>query len=403
MKGLRSLERILYGLETFHLALMSWCLSLPLLFFFPSGSYTAMLLWGLGAALPVLGIRELALRIQKPWIRLAVGLAVTLTAAAIPRGMVGLTYLICGVLYSLVGAFFPRPDGKLILTVPKFYHALFILLTYAFGMICQVSLLIVTAVSIALLFTVNYLLHRHVSRLLTALREDLNATVSAQSIISLSRRVVLVFLAVGVVLILAVPWLLNRQPAEPVETEPPAQIVVTTEEMETEPETVPEDGNFRTVSGGIPWNFTLFEDSSLLLIALISISCVLLAGAAVLYVIGMLRDDKDKHSQGKQSSFVVEKLPEPERKAVQRDEPEDTTWQRRIRRQYHRSIDRRTKDRADRSAMTPSELEAAAQLPEGADLATLHTVYEKARYSDLPSTQEDYKRIHAAAKELSES
>ena len=212
MKELKLLRRIHYLLESVHLSLMVCCLSLPLLFFFPSGSWLSMTLWGIGAIIPVLLIRELSMRISRPWLRFLAGMLVTLSAILIPRGMIGFTYGICCGIITLIGAFFPRPDGKLVLTVPKFYHILIVLLAFGLGKISGVDLLVNLITVLALLFCGNYLLYLHSARLEKTLCEDLDATVSSSSILALNRRLIVGFLLVAALLIVGIPWLVSRVP-----------------------------------------------------------------------------------------------------------------------------------------------------------------------------------------------
>ena len=64
-----------------------------------------------------------------------------------------------------------------------------------------------------------------------------------------------------------------------------------------------------------------------------------------------------------------------------------------VRKQYRRVLESRDKDRAIRTSYTPEELENAAHLEESEDRERLHTLYEKARYSENGVSREEAKEI----------
>lgn len=392
-----TIERTMQAVETFHLGLLILCLSLPLTLLVFRGNLSTSLLWGFGALIPAELICFLGRRMEARLPRLLACLAVLAVALLLPDTWGRrFTWGLCCLPVFLAATLLPRPDGKLMLTVPKLYHPIAALQYYAFcGIYHLPPLASALAVGIALLMVLTILVHANQARLLSTLRSEGDTAVSVQSILRLNRRTLVIFAALALAAILAVPMLARRSPRQQetqVYTGETAAFEQTEPLQDTEPpDIVVETSSEHTIS------YRLAENISL---AAVLLALVGMAGLCVVTLIRELlaiRSGKRRTTSLRSDTFVVEALEETEREAKE-DAAEAYTAK--LRRRYARLIRRRTDRTQELAPMSPAQLEQAANLG-GSDAAqTIHRLYEQARYGPAPATREDDRAMKAALKEL---
>ena len=394
MNERRSLEGLLRVLEMVHLSVLTCCLSIPLVFFLPEYSDLQQLLWGLGAIVPVMAIQLPCQHLEKRLHRLFVGLGVfALTMVLCPTNILRVAYGLCISLQILICTALAKPGGKFVLTVPKVYHAPAPLLLYGLSRALDNRVLIIAAVTIAVVFVVNLLLYLQARKLLLELYDNNAAAVSVSGIVSVNRRLMLVFCVIGAALIVAVPLLLSRQPQQQSTEAPAAEAFVSETKAHAEEEPVPLET--KTVPEGTPYNLDFISDVFVVVFLVFLGLVLVLWGIAIVFSLRSISNDKDLHN----SSLIIEALPEEQPKRSLFDGLHDRSWQGRLRRLYPKLIHAKTDRDASLQALTPRELERAACL-EGPARDTLHTLYEKARYSGAACDKADYLSAKAAAQQL---
>lgn len=410
MKEYRSLQRILQVFEAAHVALLSCCLSLPLLFLVPEYPDRIQLLWALGAAPAVLAVYALCLVLKKRLLRLLASLAVlALCLLVLPTTLLRVIYGAMLALQMLIGIVLPRPDGKPVLSVPRVYHAPFFLLLYAFSRIEGNAVMKQAAIAVTLLYLLVLLLHQHTRRLRSELCDYTSAALEDRRILRSDRRMILVFAVVGTVLILAVPLLFSRGADTDAlsETAPEETgFAQRTDEPEETGETeqtgetgLREDAVYQ--ESGRPVNTEIFTNILLVILYLILLSGLVLALISYILWLVNLRRDRELHTPPQESAGLPdEQLAKQPRKAAAKEPIRARSPTQRIRRLYRRLIRARTASGAKLSALTPNELEQAAALRESEARRTLHTLYEKARYSGAACSRADYLAAKAAAQQL---
>ena len=394
------IERTMQAVETFHLGLLVLCLSLPLTLLVFRGSLTDSLLWGFGVLVPAELLCFLGRRIETLLPRILACLAVLALAIFLPDTWGRrFTWGLCCLPVFLAATVLPRPDGKLMLTVPKLYHPIAPLQYYAFcGIFRLPPLASALAVTIALLMVLTILVHANQARLLSTLRSEGDTAISVQSILRLNRRTLVIFALLALVAILAVPMLTRRMPARqeetPVYTGETAALEQTEPLQETElPDIVVEKPSEHTIS------YRLAENITLAAVVLALVGMVGLCIATLIRELLAIRSGKRRTSSLRGETFVVETLEEKEQEA---EDDAAEAYTAKLRRRYARLIRRRTDRTQELAPMSPAELEQAANLG-GSDAAReIHRLYEKARYGPAPATREEDRAMKAALKELPE-
>ena len=155
-----------------------------------------------------------------------------------------------------------------------------------------------------------------------------------------------------------------------------------------------------TLKGPVPgdkkWDFSPVDLSVTVLFIIL---VVLTVGLVTCVIIKMLRGIGSRakiHREIREDNFVIEPLTE-RKKTPAVPEPEPSAYAKRIRKSYSKLILRKTADHSRLRPMTPTELGAAAKLPESEPAQTVLSLYEKARYSADEVTKEDYRSMKDAA------
>lgn len=398
MKEMKLLKRLLGVFETVQTFVLSCCLSLPLVFIVPEFAETEQLLWGFALALAVLAVHLPCRFITKRLWMLAVALGVLALGLLIcPTTLLRVFWGLCVGLQCFCCAVLPRPDSKIVLSVPKVYHAVALLLLYAFSRILRSDLISLAAVSLSALWVVNALLHWQAHRLLIALCDKSAPAVSDQSLIRLNRRLMGLFCALGAALVVAVPLLWSLR-TPPVRVEEEYAGLTPTTVPSSESEALP-DWTWQTRPAGKPLDYQPFIESAEIVLFALAVAVVVLAVVAIMLWLRNLRDDRELHSAPEKGAFTVETLAPAQPRRLDEPHSEARGWARRIRSVYQHLIRARTGSKAALHAMTPSELEQAGAL-KGEARDKLHALYEKARYSGEACDKPDYLAAKAAAQAL---
>ncbi len=144
-----------------------------------------------------------------------------------------------------------------------------------------------------------------------------------------------------------------------------------------------------------PWESLINSIQTVLIIAgvaLLLVLCVAVAAAYVRRLFGKARLQADRR-QGFETADREEKI---RGKKAGRERILDFSPTSKIRRIYRRCINsKRRRGQTVQEWMTPAEIENMVLPPEEEKYRTLHTSYEKARYSEKGCTEEDVQRIKA--------
>ena len=398
MKDMKRLEAMLAVFEALHVAVLSCCLAIPLLFMVQEFSDTVELLWAAGASLPVLALHIVSRRTESKKILLLVALGLLALCMVVCRtNILRFVYALLIVLQVLIGTLLPRPDGKTLLSVPKFYHCVAPLLLYGLARAVKNEGMILAATTIVVLFVVYILLYTQARRLLAALYDQSENTVFEKGIVRLNTRLMTLFCVVGAAVVILVPLLLaQRKPAESTPLEP--NTFLEAFEETTHP-TDPPDLNQITLPEGTPVNVTPFTDAVLIFFGVFTFVVIGMVAYAIIHWLRSLRDDKDLHSAPQESDFTVEALDPDEPRSGETPDANAHGWARRIRRLYQRLIHAKADKKTPLRALTPRELELAAAL-DGPERDTLHSLYVKARYSGAACEKSDYLAAKSAVQAL---
>lgn len=380
-----------YILETAYFALIYCCISLPITLIFMADKGFIPLLWAVGVIVPVTAIRLICDRIAKKSRRFLASTAIVALSLIICQSAISrIAYLLCGVIAVVICCFVNRPDGKPLLTVPKFYHAPLVPVVYAFGAIVNDDRLKISAYVVALLFAIIYILHRNTTRLLSALRENRGESrVSAEGILRQNRRMIAVFLILLAVGLLLIPLIISNLPdysgAESI-IEPHYSTPI----EETSDEPISGIDGETLLPQGEPINFKPFESALLALFIFSIVGALVMVAYAIISALRNVGNDKAKHAEPNENTLVIESL-SPESEPKKRESPKADSWQKRIRKKYAKTI--KSSGGEISNAMTPTELESAVSLPPTENTAQLHDIYEQARYSAHDMGKDDYKKI----------
>lgn len=397
MKELKSLNRTMAMLEGAHLCLMCWCLSLTLLFLVPEYPPRTELFWALGAALPTLAVWRICLLPLRMPARAALCLGVCGLCMLLPTGILRLCWILCAGILAFSGCVLNRPDGKILPTVPRGTHALAFFACFGMARFVGGSVPKAASAAFALLFILNSLLYLHTKRLRSLLCDPTVEALSAGRMVRTGRVMVLSFLILAAAALIAIPLLTSvpdqgggMQLAEETGIVPTA---------ETVPETV------RLPEGIVSQHTGSQSDSARvnrILSRIFEIFLLASVGMCVIALILRLRaieNGNDRKTAPKETGITVEDLPPEPSAEVEREAPAEG-WEKKIRHRYAALIGARAGKGVRLSPLTPRQLEQAVGLPEGDDLDTLHTLYEKARYGSEACSRADDAAVKAAVRRL---
>lgn len=399
MNRTKELDLTIHLVESLSLALLTLCLSLPFALLFRDGPFWADLTWGVGTILPVQLIREFSERIENRKKRVWLCLGVTALAVLIPITMMRrVYYLICCLPILLAGLVLGRPNGKLVLSVPRAFFPLTGLMLFAFGKISELPFLSAVAVCIVVLQILDYLLYRNQTKLRAAIYEDRDGRVSVESIISQNRKLIAGFLLLSVISVALIAYLMKEPPQTSEDALPYVNVLEQRKPQKDSTKISPEDRVYE-FGDDEKWNFEVVERVIQIMLYLLVAFAILLAVVAVVFVLRNLNNDREKHNKPKENQFVVEQLSRKKHEQALVDEGQ-STYDKRIRRRYSRRILQTVTKKGELAHYTPTELENAAGLPESDQRRVIHRVYTKARYGSEPSTREDYLELKDALRRL---
>ena len=399
MKEIEKLQRRIHCCECVHLGLMTLALAFPLILTFQSDDRNTQILLALGTVIPVQLIRFLCERTERKALRLlsslaVVGLSILLTWTE-ERWSV---YLLCCVPILISGVFLPRSKGRILLTVPSPWAAFALLAAYSYGRAVEsygVPLIAKVILILTALTTINYFIYTSQTKLLTDIRGTPGTEVSVSGMIRQNRKTLFAFLLLGALILTAFPFLLRTETAEtppllPVETgtEQPVPVAA------IEPGAKREYGR---TGEGRPLRLETIKDVLTWILILIPTVGVILS---IVYAMRTLLD----------SLARTKKIPEPKDKdglCIERLEVDETRrkrekltgWEKKIRRRYEKLILRRTPESAALNALTPTELERAADV-RGPGAEIVHRLYSETRYSEAPADRDRYAAFKEAVKAL---
>ena len=399
MKELKSLNRTLVLLEGVHLCLMCWCLSLSLLFLVPEYPPVSQLLWALGAAIPTLAIWAVCISPLAPAVRVPVCLGVCGLCMLLPTGILRLCWTLCAGLIALAGCFLHRPDGKVLMTVPKPWHAMAFLTCFGMARFIGGALPAAASAALVLLYILNNLLYSHSRRLRSLLCDPRTETLSAARMVRNGRIMVWGFVFAAAAVLVAVP-LLVTQPDQHVEWTPAAEDPMTppTEDLEEQ--------MAQLRPGGLNSDRGDPESTEIANRIVLRVFVIFMLASLALSLIGLIlrllwieNGKKRNRTLTRDAGLTVEPLP-PETAAETEPEPPAEGWEKRIRRRYQSLIASRAAKGSQLSPLTPTQLEQTAGLPEGEARSALHALYEKARYGSEACSREDDAAVKAAVRRL---
>ena len=395
MKNLRKLERSIHWMECVHLGLLTLCLALPIALLFTEDDPIRRLCWALGTLIPVQLIRVICERIRGKPLRTLLSLAVFgLSLLMTRRDHHWVYYLCCCVPMLLSGLLLPRPQDKLILTVPRFFTLVLGVPAFALGKALGVPMLAGLGVALTALLTLTFLVHTNLSRLLRDIRMSRNTQVSVENLVRQNRRVLLAFALLGTLILAAVPFLLQRQP-EPGTVRPIPEYQA--ESTEPHNETLPEK-EYAGTGHAEPLNLEWLRDGFIgLLLLLGALGLGILLFYLVKALLELLRRDQKKLPGRQEDGLTIEYLEE--EAAGKRERERLSGYEKKIRRRYEKLILRRTEPARALEALTPTGLEAAAGLC-GPAAETVHEIYRRTRYSPASPTKEQYAAFREAVKSL---
>lgn len=395
MKQIKALVLLLSLLERINLSVLALCVSLPFALLYPKDNVTHSLLWAFGVLIPVQLICQICLKVRKRRDQYLLCALVLALALLIPNdGLRRFCYGLCCAPILISGLWMGRPRGKLVLTVPRFYHPLAALMLYAFGKIAGNPTMSGFGVTLLAVLTLICCFYYSKDKLLQTLRDAYQTEISRRSIIRINRRLTAVFVALSVLILTAVPVLFERERRS---VPPVIETAAYTEPAATELEITEPEAVVLTEQGTL----LHFEGIGSVLQYLFLAA---LAAIAVLIVIGIVQallsvfGSGGKHNAVEEEpEWVLERLDE-----LRSEKPEDPAagWEKKIRRRYEKLILRRTEKRAALEALTPAELEEKAGLAGRSETDELHEIYERTRYSPEPPDRETYRRVKELVKTL---
>lgn len=404
MKDLVWLERRIRWSEWIHLTLLTLSIAFPSALLFSlileedEAAAYIRLIWAIGTVIPVHLIRFICERVEKKAIQCLLCLGV-LAVTLIPtfRHDRWVHYLVSCLPILISGLFLPRPQGKLMLTVPKFYHLLIVFLPYAIGKVTEFPLLCRITIVLSALLTLNFFLHLNHTNLLKEIRMSVKTEVSAASMIRQNRKVTVAFVIAGILVLAAIPFLFRNGTQQTAE-EQSGEIII----EQTPSPTPVEEREYMLSPEGKPIHLEFLRDIWVWsLVVLVGGGIIVFFTVGLINLFKMLRDNTDprrKHTPPKISEDVtIERLkPEPQN----REREHLSGYEKKIRRHYEKLIRKRAPKEARLTPLTPTELEAVAEVSgNGAD--AIHDIYSRTRYSTEPATRESYAAFKDAIRTLS--
>lgn len=397
MKELNGLKLRIKLCECFHLALVTPCFALPIARFMGGGDRTVWLLIALGTIIPVQMIRFICDHVEKKPLKILLSFAVVGLAAGLTAwNGYWLCYIFTGVPMLICGLLLPRSKGKLIFTIPTLFTLLPIILLYVLGKIVPEPLICSIAVIQTAFTVLNYLLYVDQTRLLSDISMALRTKteVSVTSMIRQNFRTVAAYLAVGLLIIAAIPILMAPRPEKPMEYgEPPAGTEVSSTPAprptyDTE-EKLSEDG------APLPDLDSVYVTGTLVFVLMMGFTA--LAGGVYLIVmlLGGLKRRQDDPKEERDGITIERQKSEREERKKERI----TGYEKRIRRGYEKLIKQRSPENAKLESMTPTELERTAGIS-GAGAEDIHRIYCLTRYSGEPATKESFAAFRGAVRSL---
>ena len=168
MREIKRLERSLDLLCCVHLGLMTLLLAFSIALLYQDENPALRVLWALGTVIPVQLIHQICLRVRKTlWQYLLCGAVILAAMLIVPDGLRRLYYgLSCGII-ALGGLLLNRPQGRIVLTVPRLWNLLACMLLYAFGKIIRSPLMSGLAIALFALVTLSYCLYRNQKKVLS--------------------------------------------------------------------------------------------------------------------------------------------------------------------------------------------------------------------------------------------
>ncbi len=398
MKELENLRRRIHWSECVHLALMTLALAFSLILTFQSDDRLTQLLFALGTVIPVQLIRLICERIGKKLPRLLLSLGVTgLSILVTWAGERWSCYLICCIPILISGVFLPRSKGRILLTVPSPYAAIPMAFAYAYGRAVE-SLGVPWIASLILiltaLMTVNYFVYFSQTKLLRDLSYSGDTETSVSGMIRQNRKTVVAFLLIGALILTAVPFLLSTKPPEVVPRET-GEAETSTVFQHEKPHNVIDASIDR--EGAAPLHLELYRDILLgILILVPSVGAIISVIAGIRILLSRVQEKRKRAEPKLADGLTVERLEALDHK---KERERLTGYEKKLRRRYEKLIRSRTPEKASLAALTPTELERAADLRgEGAE--TVHTLYSQTRYSEISADRERYAAFKEAVKNL---
>ena len=392
MKDLKKLDRSIFWSECVHLALLTLCLAIPIALIFDAeeGRITH-LPWAFGAVLPVQLVRLICQRINQKGQRFLLCMAVlAVTMLLTHREHRWISYLVPLLVILFSGLILPRHKGKLLFTIPTPFTLILTLIAYIIGTSLSVPLLPTFSVLHAALLTINFLIHTNLVRLKDFIRLSVGSEIALTGIVRQNYKLITVYALIGVVVIVTMPFLIQR------EQTPIGMTAVAIEVEETRPrETAATQEGYAESTPAVVKEAAFVGEIVFAVIFAVGILALLV----LLFLLGkntLERIDRKKAPELKEGLYI-ENLEEEEAK-VEREKL--TGWEKKIRRRYEKLILRLTRVDAALLTLTPAELETAAGISRQPENAELHAIYEQTRYGAGSPSKEDYRRFKDCAKTL---
>ncbi|MBO4419336.1 MAG: DUF4129 domain-containing protein [Oscillospiraceae bacterium] len=398
MNEIEKVNRRIHWNQCVHLALLNLMLAFPLTLTFQTDEQTIQILIALGTLIPVQAIRIICERIQKPGLRFLLSFAVIVLSVAVSwsNGRWSVYLLSCLPIF-ICGVFLPRSKGRILLTIPSFFGFLAAAVSYFFGRAVEtLGVPMVGSIVLALtaLMTVNFLIYTSQVRLLADIRLSCDTEVSMNAMILQNRKTVGVFLLIGVLILSAIPLLMQLRKPGSNGLEGGILPPGTTESV-----LKPADVFFTPGEGGDSLNLELAKNIFLWFLILFFFGTA--SSFIILQIIqdisGITRKRKRPNEPIISDGLLIERVDESDSK---RKKEKLTGWEKKIRRRYEKLILRRTREDTLLQFMTPSEQEYAAGLSGREESVGLREIYERTRYGADSPSREDYRRFRELSKDI---
>ena len=395
MKELKRLMRRIELCECLQLAILSLIITLPTAMFIREGEGYLWLLWAFGTIVPAQGIRLLCAHVAKKAHRVLFSLGVL--GVSILLTLKG-DYWICTLFNCLPilisGLLLPRHKGRIIFTTPNLFMLIPIFLLYALGKIADVPVVCSIVIVLTALQLLNYFFYLSQTRLLSDISLSHDTEISVTGLIRQNRKTVAAFLIAGVLVLAAIPFLLQAMKQNRVSS--PIEPFGITQAAPTEPPEYELEEHYEQSPAEQTFDMTKLGE----VLQYVYPAMLVSAGLAGLgYLIFMLITAINRHRNEEPAlddSMTIERL-HTETNAQEREHL--SGYEKKIRRSYERTIKARAPEKARLAAMTPTELEHTASVT-GDGAETIHRVYSETRYGDAPATKEQYTAFKEAVRAL---